>query len=452
MNYAAVRYRAIEKISSPILTAMARMNMARAAAMFIGAHMETEQRAEGANPVNIVYLPKAGHTEDIMACFKGYERYGILTLDRKLVKAVFAAFLPKTMDDNNYKTADAKANAAKLRLRAFWVEVLKYLRPSLNFHALFTGNFSYASEQELAAACTESGLPFIALHKECMKTPGLRPFYVDVYKTRKIPFQGTAICNYNEMETGIQTEAGVFDPDRIKIVGMPRLSRVHWRREDLVRAGKKADAPTILFFSFNSKAGLPVLGRKIPGSYETLQAGLEKLNVEKASKACHHALVNLARENPHIKVIIKTKGDQNAKRFMTRLFGENPDFPPNLHLAEGGDLLDMLSQATVVASFNSTTLFEALALDKPVVVPWFYEITDPALKPYILDMDDAVLYAHSEEEFCSMLKDLAVRSHEEGRELPQTSQRLLEKWCGNPDGRTGDRIRRVLDSLLSESD
>ncbi|MBI9074131.1 MAG: hypothetical protein JEZ02_01885 [Desulfatibacillum sp.] len=453
MNFSAIRYRSIQKISSPVLTAMARRNLARVAALFIGAHMQTEQKAAANNPVNIVYLPKAGHTEDIMACFQGHERYGIHTLDRKLVKAVYAAFLPKEMDDNNYRSTDPKIQAQKEKLRAFWVRVLEYLRLSMRFDAMFTGNFSYASEQELASACTQLNIPFIALHKECMKTPGLRPFYVEVYKTRKVPFQGRAICNYNLMESGIQAEAGVFDPEKILVVGMPRLSRLHWQRESLARFGGRAGRPTVLFFSFNHKAGLPVLGRKLPGSYETLKNDLEKLNVEMASKACHHAMVRLARENPEIQVIIKTKGDPKSKRFMAGLLGENPDFPHNLELVEGGDLLGLLNRATVVASFNSTTLFEALALNKPVVIPWFYEIPDPSLKPYTLAMDDAVSYAKSEDEFLEMMKEKALSpGHADSAgELPVEAKKLLEKWCGNPDGKAGDRVRDILDSFFWES-
>ena len=452
MNFSAIRYRAIEKISSPVLTAMARRNMPRAAAVFVGAHMETQQRASAAKPVNIVYLPKAGHTEDIMACFKDQDRYGIHTLDRKLVKAVYAAFLPREMDDNNYRSSDPEVEATKMRLRAFWVEVLKYLHPAMGFDVMFTGNFSYASEQELAGACTQVGIPFIALHKECLKTPGLEPFYTHVYQTRKGPFNGAAVCSYNNVEANIQKQTPVTDAEKILVTGMPRLDRLHTIQKQ--GQADKADPaqPLVVFFAINTKAGLPMIGRKIPGSFETLSRDLERLSTEKLAEDNYMAMLELARENPNIKVVIKTKGDVNSGRMIDRFYGDNPSLPPNLEIMAGGDLMDVMLRANVVTSFNSTTLFEALALNKPIVIPYFQEAADPDLAPYVLDMDEAVTYARSKAEFIALLKEKAFSSPEirPGKALDPKAEQLLDKWLGNPDGLAGKRVRDVLDTVLKE--
>ena len=449
MKYDAIRYQAIARISGPILTSLVRRNMARAAALLIRLHVETQQRATGPEPVNIVYLPKAGHTEDIMACFQGHDRYGIHTLDRKLVKAVFNAFLPVEMDDNNYPSNDPVIECSKKELRAFWIRVLEYLHQSMEFDVVFTGNYSYAAEQELAGALTQMGIPFVALHKECMKTPGLRPFYKNIYQTRKAPFQGVKICVYNQSEAGIQAESGVVEQKNIAITGMPRMDRLHRLRKKWAKKGRKGLQPTVLFFSFNHKAGLPVLGRKLPGAYENLQHDLEHLNVVGLAETCHHAMVRLARENPDLRVVIKTKGDKNAAQYLSSIFGENPDFPSNLDIMAGGDLIDILLMAGVVCSFNSTTLLEALALGKPVVVPDFMEAKNPELELYLIYMEDAVEYASDVDALVRILYEKALEGKKKmGEDLPETSLRLLDKWVGNSDGRAGSRVRRIIDGLI----
>lgn len=452
MQYDFLKYHAIARISSPILTSLARYDMARAAALFIGFHMETQQRAAGPAPVNIVYLPKAGHTEDVMACFKGHERYTIHTLDRKLVKAVFLAFLPVEMDDNNYRSTDPAMERGKKLLREFWVRVLEYLQPAVGFDAMFSGNFSYAAEQELAGACTCKGIPFIAIHKECMKTSGLWPFFIDVYTIRKNPFQGAKVCSYNHNEAGIQKQARISAPENLIVTGLARLDRLHELRKQGKADTSSSDEPIVLFFAINTKAGLPILGRKIPGSFEILPENLERLHTEKLAQDNYMAMLELARDNPSIRVVIKTKGDVNSARILRRFYGDNPDLPPNLEIMAGGDLLDITKKATVVTSFNSTTLFEAMALNKPIVVPWFHEATDPELQPYFIDMGNAVSYAYSKEEYVRMLRDMALepRRPESGAVLPPGVVRLLEKWCGNSDGMAGRRVRDVLDSLLDK--
>jgi hypothetical protein len=419
-------------------------------------HIQCLQRANrstGSNRINALILPKAGFTEDALACFGLHENYAIYAMDRNLVKAFFRGFLPIEIDDNNYRTAPPKLEKKKLELREFWVEVLNILRQRLKIDVVLTGNYSYASEQELAAACYSLGIPFIAMHKECLKTPGLEPFYQDIYETRKNPFQGVKICVYNEVEARIQRGAHTTSSENIIITGMARMDRLHSLRRDLSASqSSRTGRPTVLFFSFNIKAGLPLIGRKLPQPFETLESSLERLTCQELAKACHFAMLELARENPNIKVVIKTKGDTLSANTLRSFFGGDLTFPKNLEIMAGGDVSKVLVESSVVCGFNTTALFEALALNKPVVIPRFYEAKNPDLVPYILDFEDAAEHADSVEQLIQILRDTALRveSGEEGDELDHTKARLLEKWVGNPDGGAGQRVRQVVEEVVYE--
>ena len=194
------------RLSEPVLTLLSRMRKYNFAARLIGLHLHTIQRSSTSNSHTLLLLPKFGFTEDALASFAGRENLTLLTLDRRLVKSVYKGFLPEYIDDNNYCGHDADIQKEKKALRLFWERVLAALRRRHPIDAVLSGNFSYAAEQELAGACKATGIGFIALHKECLKTPGLEPFYKEIYKNRKNNFQGSKICVYNDIERRIEIE------------------------------------------------------------------------------------------------------------------------------------------------------------------------------------------------------------------------------------------------------
>ena len=124
---------------------------------------------------------------------------------------------------------------------------------------MISGNFSYATERELASAMQELGVPFIALHKENLKTPGRVEFFERIYSERRGPFTGRKILVYNKIERDLQIRAGVAEAARIAITGMPRLDRMHaWRRGN----ASTVQCNHILFFVFSSATGMPRVARK----------------------------------------------------------------------------------------------------------------------------------------------------------------------------------------------
>jgi hypothetical protein len=400
---------------------------------------------------HLLLLPKFGFTEDMAACFGADANYRLLRLNRTLVKAVFNAFLPAHIDDNNYRIEDARLQAQMLKLRRYWRLVLKTLLKLLPVDAVFTGNFSYAAEQELAAAFSALGVPFIALHKECLKTPGLEPFYEEVYRTRKNRFQGAKVWVYNEIEKRIQIAAGVVDAADIDVTGMPRLDWLHQARLQQGRQTHGQSArPMVLFFLFNTKAGLPIIGRKLPQRFEVLANDLERLNVTQLAAAAHRAMLTLAQTQPQLRVVIKTKGDVQSDKTLEQFFGRRPEFPENFEIVAGGNPVELIKASSVVCGFNSTALIEAVALNKPVVIPRFFEAQDPALAPYLLDMSQAAHFAASEQELIGMLKRFALTSptDDQALTLGEARKAFLKHWLGNPDGQAGRRVRHALKALM----
>ena len=207
----------------PVLKALARRRRAGLAGGLMRAAVEPFGPPGGEGAARLLALPKAGFTEDALAVFGDDPRFKLLGLHRGCVKAVYPAFLPPWVDDNNYLSAPAELDSAKTALRDFWARAWWELQRTARADAVVTGNFAYHAEQELATAVEASGVPFIAMHKEALKTPGRAAFFTELYRNRRRPFAGRRILVYNRIERDIQIEAGIVPPERVTACGMPRL-------------------------------------------------------------------------------------------------------------------------------------------------------------------------------------------------------------------------------------
>ncbi len=408
-----------------------------------------KKRRDGDGAWNVILFPKDGFTEDALASLGPDHRFNLFLLDRDVPKAVVKAFLPKEIDDNNYRSMDPLIAEGKRRCRAFWVRVWKRLQKKIRIDMALTGNFAYFAEQELAAAASSLGTVFAAIHKECLKSPGLAGFYEDLYRNRRTPFKGKAICVYNEIEKEIQLNAGIISPDSVVLTGMPRLDRMHlWRKNG---GGRPEGTPgKILFLSFGAKTGLPFISRKIDGGYETLPGALEKLSFDRLSKSCHEAMIRLAQNSPDIQVIIKAKNSKQSLQALKETLPKGSEMPRNIKVVAGGDVFDYIRESSVVCGFNTTAILEVIAAGKPVVIPWFTDDIGEKLRPFAVDYGLGVDYAETADDLTDRLLDYATRSQDgpEGTALTSDQQETLNMWAGNPDGRAGERVRHALIQLL----
>lgn len=433
----AARRRAL----TPLITLLAKRGNARAVARLLRwAVVPLDEGGPGA--ATVLILPKEGFTEDAMAALGPDPRFRVLGLARDYPKAVCAAFLPASIDDNTYGSVGPEYDAAKQRLRAFWSAAWKELAAAQPVDAVMTGNFGYFAEQELAAAVHAAGVPFIALHKEALKTPGLLALFEKLYRERRQPFAGSRVLVYNRLERDLQVRAGSIAADRVTVCGMPRLDRMQaWRR---TAAGKPAGArPCVLMFAFHDKTGLPIIPRK--GSFhETTDAATAAYAWTRLQREVNEVGVRIARDNPDIDVVVKTKS--SLERSLALIGGERYDFGrhANLTVLDGGDPFAAIARADVVCGFITTALFESLAAGRAVVMPRFAEAAEPWAASFLLDLGSAVTVATSPDQLYEMLCDAARRPAPVPAILGVDAARELETWTGNADGGASARVATAV--------
>lgn len=423
------------------------------AILFFWSLENIKKREVRKNRYRLLILNKEGFAEDALTTFGPDDRFDIYSIDvvqNKALKAMSWAFLPGEIGDNNYISDKAEIidgkNEYRIFLKKFWVKFMAHKK----IDAVLTANFSYYAEREFAAALEELGTPFVVLHKENLKSPGRVEFFKELYRSRRGPFSGRKIFVYNRIERDVQIESGVITPDRVEVTGMPRLDRIHeWRKVKSEQApesitGKKQ----ILFFSFGPKTGLPSIARRagsgIEGSYEKIDPKTDSLNWGKLVQKSHSAVIQLAEDNPDLKVVIKAKGRTVESSALFEVIGDSTDIPSNVDIVVGGEPFDLITQSNVVCGFNTTGLLEALAAGKPVVVPWFEEALDKDMHPYIVDLKKAVEYAGSPEEMIRLLRFHGLKPVVPVADLTESTIQTLDKWVGNSDGLAGKRVREAL--------
>lgn len=397
--------------------------------------------------IRLLLLTKPGFTEDMVATFNGMPGIQLLTLDRTLIKSVYYAFLPPEVDDNNYRSAGSNFDKDKHALCQFWQVLWRYIFSTFNIHAVLTGNFGYFAEQEMASAAESAGIPFIAIHKECLKTEGLLAFYSELYRDRRQTFSGRLVCNYNQIERNLQIENNITSKSNNFVTGMPRLDFLHqWRSSFAGKPRLLKEKPKAVFMSFSELAGAPLVPHKGKIRTDPLAAKYAEISFPNLVTAFHAAAVETARLAPEAKIIIKSKNDVRSFAVLETTFGSKFKLPPNLQIISGGDPFDLITTADVVVGFNSTTLLEAVAAAVPVIVPRFSEAEDPRYKPYVMDLGTAVEHASSARDLIE--QTVTYLTNRQKRLIPtqltQESKRVLEYWLGNSDGLAGQRVKKVI--------
>ena len=436
---------------------VARLNLARAAAwLMVRALGGAQTGSSGQDAKKLLLLSKRGLFEDAASAFEGDQRFEPWYLDMveiKPFKAMVSAFLPPEIDDFNYLSDDSEVEAGKRAYRDFAVQVLKHFLAQMPFDAVLTASFSYYAEREVAAAFEQLGVPFIALHKENLKTPGIFKFYEEVYRTRRGPFHGRRILVYNGIEKNLQVAAGVAPEGNITVTGMPRLDRIHeWRQAQAGlrpdTSGQATTAHQALFFAFGPKTGLPRMARKLgfgmPEGLEQFGDERDQFSWDELARSYHRAAVEVARQMPDIRVIVKAKPVPFEFAAIRELLGDGDDLPENLTLISSGDPMELILKSNVVCGFRTTALLEVIAAGKPLIVPHFAEAATPQLSEFIFDVESAAEYADSEEDIVRRVCHHLTNSEGTRVALESSEMTVLEKWTGNVDGKSGARVANAV--------
>ncbi len=427
-----VQARNVQDFALRFLPVLAKAGLALPAAWLV--HRTIRPLTSRPARYRVLVIEKAVFNEDIMEVLGGASDFQVFGVGRAVIKSLALGILPRMIcDDAAYMSDDAATGQAKLRYRRLWAALWRYLMRLRSYDAVLTGNWCYWAEREMASALESYGTPFIVLHKEGIKPPERSQMLRDLFRKTRGQFTGRRVLVYHEDERDHQVEGEISHADQIRVVGMPRLDRVHkWRvaaASGLTPA--RAGRPTVLFLAFIENNFLP--------SYSGIDSDLAWTELSAGS---YRAMVALAAENPDINVIVRPRLQEVAE--VESLLSRGGTRPNNLRVVPDGEVMPLIEASWVICGHNTTVLLEGLAAGKPVVVPHFGESLDTRYQGYNVELGDAVEHARSVDDLIGRVRAHCISAAPIPAELSNTAHRALAIWTGNPDGRSAERVREVI--------
>ncbi|MFV2058976.1 MAG: hypothetical protein ACC707_21155, partial [Thiohalomonadales bacterium] len=247
---------------------------------------------------------------------------------------------------------------------------------------------------------------------------------------------------YNEQARESIIRSGVAAAWQVETVGCARLDYSH----DL-RNTDTTDTPrrVVLFYLIQDTAGLPYFDGSFRKEGENIEESESRplLSWRSVALRTNAALLKFARDNPGVDLIFKGKTGHSASQ-RKRLGGSLPE---NVTVLSDGTGNHLLKQAGVVIGWNTTAVLEAIASGLPTIIPMLLSDDDSFLKPYILDLNGAVIQVTSPEELEQALMH-AVKNRNISRELSDKHKHVLKKFLGNDDGRSGERLRKFIEEAV----
>lgn len=399
---------------------------------------------------------KSGGLEDIEESFRDAAKFDVIAWPSYALRPMANVLLSPELDHNNYLTDDPNVEGSKDTYRRFLKNLWRHFRPAMKIDAVIASNFSYCHQREFGAALEELGTPFIAIHKENVRPPKrVKEYWTKLYKEHRGPFAGRKILVYNEIERNLEVSTDVAEPGMIEVTGMPRLDKLHrWRRKHAGPANPH-DELQVLFFAFSRQNKLSAPGKKQLANassrgFHSIDGDWGRLGWDQMWCDSHKAMIDVARANPDIRVIIKFKSQLRKSIELQELLQSGEEsLPPNLEVVAGGDPFELIVASQVVVGFNTTGLLEAVAAGKLVVVPRFLEAAAEERRDLVIELGDAALYPGSREELARLVSDLARSRPPVPEALAAPAMETLRYWVGNDDGAAGARVFAAIQQEIA---
>ena len=314
----------------------------------------------------------------------------------------------------------------RLIYRTFLRYVLKHLFNRIRIDAVVSAAVHYRHDYDWGAASVSLGIPFIVLHRENLVASNASKQILFERMRSFRPFEGSHIVVHNAIMKDLFVRSGYAPAEKVTALGALRMDR--WVKSEFSR--RDSSRPTVAFFSFGPAAGVLAAPRpQWPSN--------EREFLYRFCRRSHVAILELARERPDIRVIVKPKwaGDWPDKLRAIWADAGYMTMPPNLAVDCEINAQALIAASDVVVGFNSTVLLEAGMQGKPVVLPLFDEAATDTWKDSIMFHDD--LHAFEVVDSPALLK-ARVSAFCSGEPIPmqrkQVARQLFAKYVSTLEG------------------
>lgn len=386
-------------------------------------------KSKSGKKYTVLYLSKPVFNDDVKAIEEISDQLNFKRFPRLTLSIICRHFLTDfdKLNDGNYHVL-IKEGQEVTKLRKFLKRVIINYKKLNHFDAVLAGNFVYTQLQELFVVLDDLKIPSVVIYKEGMlpivKFKSAKDF---LYKTKV--FRANHIMFYNEMirDTLIETQMKGLTPERASVIGLPRFDKYfNYKKEE--------EKKQIVLFSFEpNEKGNYLLDDK--SKFELFQDQVIQF---------HLMFAQFCEMNPEYNLVVKTKGHHRAVNFANKIYAPFIDkLGSRLTITSAISAEQLIKESSYIAGFSSTTLIEALAINKPICCPKFSDT--------IMNKENDLLHPYQElgnyilelDEFNDILKKKTSVNNE-------LKTKFIKERVFNDDGRSSYRAETCIVSCIEK--
>ena len=318
------------------------------------------------NAPTMIYIHKGIGIDDIKSMAQYSSEINYIILQSSFIREIFKFFFGSNIYDNinlHIEYHIDKKNfplSVKVKYRNFLSRSFNYLEKFVKYDGFICSNYVYSYLQELAVFAREENKLYVILYKEGLVHKNFLKNYINRYTNQKFIGDIFLTSNHYIKEAFIESNIQGFNKDNIFPIGIPRLDCY----KDLEKGNKH-----IALFSFYPDDKFSYLENK---SYFNKEF---KNMINRIAENFHIYAIQYANQNPKKKLLIKTKFPEKYITYVHDIIQRNNLLlSKNIFITNDEDTTTIIRNASAILAYNSTTLLEALLLNKKIIVPSFSNI------------------------------------------------------------------------------
>ena len=370
------------------------------------------------------------------------------------IKADWLIRIARLFYDDNYninrtdffgENIPQKILAAREIYRSLLRSTLPKVFKVFNIKCVIGAAIGYKQDYDFGAVSNSLGCPYIVLQRENLITNKAHYEFFREKAETLIPFEGSYIVTHNDVCKKAFIDCGYASEENISSLGCLRMDEYVSKLE---QKNITSEAKCVTLFSFPPGVGvldkyyLENLGNKN-------WPEKDRLGLFNYYRNVHVTFTELARDNPEINFYIKTKnsGDwiDNVKNIIQSA-GIELNNISNLIITNDINVQELIKKSSVICGYGSTTLLEASIIAKPVVVPFFDELTQEKYKDYAHFPDEMDIFdiAKTTEDFKRLIIE-RINSNIISDNVMERRKEVFEKYVSSL---SGDATRKYTDLII----
>ncbi len=331
-----------------------------------------------------------------------------------------------------------------IRVQNFLKKHMDIIFYFFNFDGIISANYHYKQDIDFAEIFKKAGKKYIVLQEENV---GIIPGHVRAFTERAKKFEPSKadlILTYNLTTRNALLNAGFIDSNKIFATGCLRYANI---KKTFKRSIKKTKYKNIIFYSFQHNS---IIDNDPKEKHEKMPA-FGKRGLVNFFKNSHNLIINLAQNEPTIKVTIKLKWPGKWDKTIYenwKKFSGKDTLPENCEIISTNFKSEIFENADLIISWVSTTILESFILDKPVLIPKF----DEAKEKYddfidLSEYEKTCKICENKDQFINEVKkNLTISSV--GNEIMSERKKLINKYLtADTSNMIDETQKKIIETL-----